>query len=29
MVFLNVEPQWSNLLGEPRIVRLLKRMKFT
>jgi TolB-like protein/Tfp pilus assembly protein PilF len=28
MVFLNVEPQWRNLLGEPRIVRLLKQMKF-
>jgi hypothetical protein len=28
MVFLNVEPQWRNLRGEPRVVRLLKRMKF-
>jgi tetratricopeptide (TPR) repeat protein len=28
MVFLNVEPQWKNLRGEPRIVRLLKRVKF-
>jgi len=28
MVFLYVEPKWRNLRGEPRMVRLLKRMKF-
>jgi hypothetical protein len=28
MVFLYVEPKWRNLRGEPRVVRLLKRMKF-
>jgi len=28
MVFLHVEPKWRNLRGDPRFVRLLKRMKF-
>lgn len=28
MVFLNVEPQWRRLRGEPRVVALLKRMRF-
>ena len=28
MVFLNVEPKWSNLREEPRFLTLLKRMKF-
>jgi hypothetical protein len=28
MVFLNVEPQWKNLRGEPRVIRLLTQMKF-
>lgn len=28
MVFLNVEPAWKNLRGEPRFRTLLKRMKF-
>jgi TolB-like protein/Tfp pilus assembly protein PilF len=28
MVFLNVEPQWRHLRREPRVVSLLKRMRF-
>jgi tetratricopeptide (TPR) repeat protein len=28
MVFLYVEPKWRNLHGEPRVIRLLTRMKF-
>lgn len=28
MVFLNVEPTWTHLRGEPRFLTLLKRMNF-